>query len=119
MEERSKLVLAVVQEDDYDRTVEALGKEKIFVTKLSSTGGFLKKKNITLMIGVEESRLPEVYAILKQYAGKRTEVQYTTTVSVEDTQYANFASTATPVPVDIEVGGTTIFTLDMDSLQKF
>ena len=96
MEERRKLVLAVVQEDDYDRTVGALGKEKIFVTKLSSTGGFLKK-----------------------YAGRRTEVQYTTTVPVADTQYTNFAGTATPVPVDVEVGGTTIFTLDMDSLQKF
>ena len=45
----SKLIMAVVQEDDYDATVSQLNKNGFFVTMLSSTGGFWKKKNITIM----------------------------------------------------------------------
>ena len=40
----SKLIMAVVQEDDYDATVSQLNKNGFFVTMLSSTGGFWKKK---------------------------------------------------------------------------
>ena len=47
----NKLILAVVQEDDYDATVSELNQNGFFVTMLSSTGGFWKKKNITIMLG--------------------------------------------------------------------
>ena len=67
----NKLILAVVQEDDYDSTVSELNQNGFFVTMLSSTGGFWKKKNITIMLGVEESRLSEAIDILKRCAGKR------------------------------------------------
>lgn len=40
----SKLIMAVVQEDDYDATVSQLNKNGFFVTMLSSTGGFWKKR---------------------------------------------------------------------------
>ena len=49
----NKLILAILQEEDYDQTVEMLNEKHFFVTKLSSSGGFLKKKNVTIMIGVE------------------------------------------------------------------
>ena len=65
MEQKKKLVMAVLQESDYDATVEVLSSHQIFVTKLSSSGGFLKKKNVTVMIGVEEERLSQVLEILK------------------------------------------------------
>ena len=52
----SKLIMAVVQEDDYDATVSQLNKNGFFVTMLSSTGGFWKKKNITIMLGVPRWR---------------------------------------------------------------
>lgn len=40
----NKLILAVVQEDDYDTTVGELNQNGFFVTMLSSTGGFWKKE---------------------------------------------------------------------------
>ena len=43
MEKKSKLILSVLQGDDYDNTVSELNKAGFFVTMLSSTGGFLKK----------------------------------------------------------------------------
>ena len=45
VEQHNKLVLAVLQEEDYDGTVAALNQHGFFVTKLASSGGFLKKKN--------------------------------------------------------------------------
>ena len=43
MSEQHKLVLAVLQEEDYDGTVTALNQHGFFVTKLSSSGGFLRR----------------------------------------------------------------------------
>ena len=56
-ENGKKLVLAIIQEADYDMVVSALTEHSFYVTQLSSTGGFLKKKNVTIMIGVDDDRL--------------------------------------------------------------
>ena len=47
-----KLIFAVLQGDDYSETVYALNQHGISVTMLNSTGGFLKKRSVTVMIGV-------------------------------------------------------------------
>ena len=51
MEKKSKLVLAVLQGSDSDNTIRNLNERGFMVTVLSSTGGFLKKKSTTVMIG--------------------------------------------------------------------
>lgn len=112
----NKLILAILQEEDYDQTVEMLNEKNFFVTKLSSSGGFLKKKNITIMIGVEEERLPEVTAILEKYAGKRKITTYAMTSTGAEVRGIN---TGVTIPVEKQVGGVTMFTLSMDSLKKF
>ena len=110
-----KLIMAILQKDDYDDTVEELGKNKIFVTKLSSSGGFLKKENVTIMIGVEKERVGEVMAILEKMAGKRKEKVYTipTPVSGDHCIGSNMS-----VPIEKEVGGVTVFMLDMEQIKK-
>ena len=112
----NKLILAILQEEDYDQTVEMLNEKHFFVTKLSSSGGFLKKKNVTIMIGVEEERLPEVSAILEKYAGRRRITMYTMAASGAEVRGMNPGVT---IPVEKEVGGVTMFTLSMDALKKF
>ena len=114
MEQKKKLVMAVLQESDYDATVEVLSSHQIFVTKLSSSGGFLKKKNVTVMIGVEEERLSQVLEILKTCAGRRQDTMYTVAASSPD---APSTGQATPIPV--ETGGVKVFVMDLDSLEKF
>lgn len=74
----NKLILAVLQGDDYSSTIKALNEAGFFVTLLSSTGGFLRKKSTTVMVGVEEDRKPQVLEILKRCAGKRKEMVYQT-----------------------------------------
>lgn len=112
----NKLILAILQEEDYDQTVEMLNEKNFFVTKLSSSGGFLKKKNVTIMIGVEEERLPEVTVILEKYAGKRKITTYAMTSTGAEVRGIN---TGVTIPVEKQVGGVTMFTLSMDSLKKF
>lgn len=109
-----KLVIAVLQESDYDTAVSELNNKHIFVTKLSSSGGFLKKKNVTIMIGVEEEQLSTVKEILKECAGRRKEVVYTMT-----TPGSHYAGSVPAVPIQVDTGGATVFVMDMDSLEKF
>ena len=56
----SKLILAVLQGEDYGDVVRQLNENGIFVTILHSTGGFLRKRSVTIMIGVEEAKLEQV-----------------------------------------------------------
>ncbi|TME21580.1 MAG: hypothetical protein E6I67_07580, partial [Chloroflexi bacterium] len=48
-----KLIVAVVQGEDAERTVVALTDKGINSTRTASTGGFLQQGNVTLMIGVD------------------------------------------------------------------
>lgn len=114
-EQNNKLVLAVLQEEDYEETVAALNLHGFFVTKLSSSGGFLKKKNITILVGVEASRYVELMDLLRGRAGKRRKTVYSTPTilpggGVETVQAA--------IPVQIETGGATVFTLALEGLEK-
>ena len=52
-----KMIFAMLHSEDVDETVEELNKEKYWVTKLSTTGGFLKNKNVTLVIGTEDEQV--------------------------------------------------------------
>ena len=53
-----KMIFAILRSEDVDETVEELNSHKYWVTKLSTTGGFLKSKNVTLVIGTEDEKVP-------------------------------------------------------------
>jgi len=61
-----KMILAIVQPGDSHRALEALVTEHFQVTKLCSTGGFLRKGNVTLLIGVEDSQVDDALAVLQR-----------------------------------------------------
>ena len=115
MEKRSKLILAVLQGDDYDNTVSELNKAGFFVTMLSSTGGFLKKRSTTAMIGVEEEKLEEVLGILKRCTGKRVETVYQNLPMA----HGGSMSPVPIVPMAKTTGGATVFVMDLDRIEKY
>lgn len=49
-----RLLVAIVQSADADPVVDALTSEGFRVTRLGSTGGFLKQASATLLVGVED-----------------------------------------------------------------
>jgi len=112
---KKKLLLAVIQSDDYMDTVDDLNRAGFFATILSSTGGFLKKRSMTLMIGVEEAKMQEALNILKQCAGRRKQTTY----------YNPSMTTGGPhptmpmLPVQMDIGGVVVFILDLDDIQKY
>ena len=115
--QNNKLVLAVLQEDDYEGTVAALNEHGYFVTKLSSSGGFLKKKNITILVGVDAPRYVELLDLLKGRAGKRLKTVFSAPSLFPGSNPETAMSSS--VPVQVQTGGVTVFTLSLDGLDKF
>ncbi len=60
-----KLVIAIVRDTDAGAVIEQLVSHGHRVTRVASTGGFLRRGNVTLLIGVEEQHLQAVFDILK------------------------------------------------------
>ncbi len=69
--EKQKLILAVLSGDDYEDTISTLTENGFFVTVLNSSGGFFRRKNVTVMIGTDSSKCEQVLEILRETAGLR------------------------------------------------
>lgn len=107
-----KLVLAIVQDDDAIDLIEELTDKDYRVTKLATTGGFLKSGNTTLMIGVEEKEVKNLINVIEDVCKRRKEMVPTSTPNTIGTNSGMY------VPYPIEVGGATIFVLDVDQFYK-
>lgn len=103
-----KLVLAIVRNTDGGPVLEELNKKGFYVTKLSSTGGFLREGNTTLMIGTDDNKVEEVVDIVKKLVGPRQEIL------TNPGNAPNFNST----PVMVNTGGATIFVLDVEKFER-
>ena len=68
-----KLILAIVHNDDGPSVTSALTREGYFVTRLSTTGGFLLVGNTTLLIGTEDTRVERAIEILEKFCTTRTD----------------------------------------------
>ncbi|EDS76343.1 protein from nitrogen regulatory protein P-II family [Clostridium botulinum C str. Eklund] len=107
-----KLVIAVVQDNYADDLIDVITEAGHGVTKLATTGGFLKAGNTTLMIGVKKEEVEKVISIIKDVCRKRNQVITTTSpVTVTTGVYV-------PYTVEVEVGGATVFVVDVDQFIK-
>ena len=107
-----KLVIAIVHDDDADELIERLTKHGIGVTKLATTGGFLKSGNTTLFIGIDEEKLEGVMGTIKQVCNTRKEV-----IS-PPSPVLGITGVYVPSPIEVTVGGATVFVLEVDSFEK-
>ncbi|WP_096441176.1 cyclic-di-AMP receptor [Alteribacter populi] len=108
-----KLIVAVVQDKDSNRLSDALVEKKYQATKLASTGGFLKAGNTTFMIGTENENVEEVLSIIKDNCKSREQL-----VAPISPMGGN-ADSYVPYPVEVQVGGATVFVLPVDEFEKF
>lgn len=107
-----KLIIAVVQDQDANKLLSALMEKGYGATKLASTGGFLRQGNTTLLIGTKDDELSEVTAIIKEICHTRKQL-VSPMATVERT-----VSSYIPSPVEVEVGGATIFVVQVESFEK-
>ena len=103
-----KLIYVIVRNVDSSYVTEALNKSGFYVTKLASTGGFLREGNTTLMIGTDEDKVDLVIDIVKKECGPRQQIISNPVGAVE---YAS-------MNVVVNVGGATIFVMDVDRYEK-
>lgn len=107
-----KLIIAVVQDQDVNRLLERLLDSGIGATKLASTGGFLKEGNTTLLIGVGEEQVDEVIGLIKETCKARK--QLVTPLAAVGRSISAFI----PRPVEVPVGGATIFVMNVERFEK-
>ena len=112
---KMKMVFAVLQGDDYEQVVRALNKNGFYLTLLNSVGGFLKKRSVTIMMAVEETRMDQLLEILRVEAGERTETVYETPTVTG----GPMMGIPPAIPMDVNCGGVAIFVLDLDGMIRF
>lgn len=107
-----KLIVAVIQDKDAARLLEALVQKGFRATKLASTGGFLREGNTTLLIGTEAEKVDEVMKIIEKICQSREQlVTPLTPVGGPTESYV-------PYPVEVIIGGATIFVIDVERYEK-
>ncbi len=104
------MMAVVIQEDDLHNVQKAFNNAGFGVDQLQSTGGFLNKKNVTLLLAIAEGRRKEAIRILERNCQKRVE-HFRSPI---DEKLLPFGR-----PSTIEVGGATIFTFDIEAYHEF
>ena len=107
-----KLVIAIVQNEDNQKLNDALVKQGFRSTRLATSGGFLRTGNTTVMIGVEESKLEEVLGIIESVCKARKQTVSAVAPSVDTTGFY------IPYPVEVSVGGATVYILDVEQFRR-
>ena len=108
-----KLIIAIVQDEDSSKLLSKLMQQGFGVTKLATTGGFLKAGNTTLLLGVEEERIQEAIHIIETVCKSRKQMTSATT-TVTGLTHGEYAT----YPVEVTVGGATLFVLTIDQFMK-
>lgn len=96
-----KLILAIINYDDANEVIKHLTDSGFQSTKLASTGGFLKAGNVTILVGVEDETVDRVVDIIRQFSHSRKQL-------VPVTSFGGYVSN----PIEVAVGGATIFILE-------
>lgn len=82
------------------------------MTRLNSTGGFLQQGNATLLSAVDEERIEQVLAIIRDNCRERTRYLTPMPPMVEPGELLM------PYPVEVQVGGATVLVLHVESFEK-
>ena len=69
-----KLIIAIVQDEDSSRLIGQLMNDGFGVTKLATTGGFLRAGNTTLLVGVEDDRFQEAMDLIEKVCKSRKQI---------------------------------------------
>ena len=107
-----KLIIAIVQDEDASRLLNNLMSEGYRVTKLATTGGFLRAGNTTLLIGVEDDKLKNALDIVEKICKSRKQI------ATAPSPISGTTGVYVPYPIEVTVGGATIFVLDVEQFRK-
>lgn len=104
-----KMLVAVVQDADTARALRALNAAGLEVTRLSSSGGFLREGSTTLFTVVSEEQVPVVKEILSQTCHTRTRL-ISPALPMSEGMSA--------MPTEVRVGGAVVFVLNVEEMAR-
>lgn len=107
-----KLIIAIVQDEDASRLVSQLMNEGVGVTKLATTGGFLRAGNTTLLVGVDDDKFDAAMAVIEKVCKSRKQM------ATAPTSMSGVSGVYSPYPIEVMVGGATVFVLTVDQFIK-
>lgn len=107
-----KLLITIIHERDRTRVGDALLTAGYKFTRISTTGGFLRDGNATLLIGVEDEDVETVMGLIRDSC--KTREQY---VSLPPPDVMP-AGTFIPNPVKVSVGGAVVFVIDVERFER-
>ena len=107
-----KLIIAIVQDEDASRLISTLMADGYRVTKLATTGGFLRSGNTTLLVGVEDDMLDNAMTIIEKVCKSRKQI------ATAPSPISGATGVFVPYPIEVTVGGATIFVLDVEQFKK-
>jgi len=108
-----KLVMSIVHNDDAGRLVNSLTGAGYRATTISTTGGFLRQGNATIFVGAEDEHIPHILELIQKNC--RTRTQYVNPMP----PVAEPGEMYLPTPVEVQVGGATVFVLDVVQFEHF
>jgi uncharacterized protein YaaQ len=108
-----KLLISVVNSDDAHPLIDALMGEGYRATMISTTGGFLREGNATLLIGVADENVKDVLKIVKESCHTRTQWVNPLPPTVESGELYM------PTPIEVPVGGAVVFIMNVERFEKY
>ena len=108
-----KLVVSIINSDDAGRLVDALTRAGYRATTISTTGGFLRQGNATILIGAEDEKVPHVLELIQGNCHTRQRLVNPMPPVMEPGEMYM------PTPVEVQVGGATVFILEVAEFVQF
>ena len=103
-----QLVLVVIQDDDAVDYTTVLSEGGFVHTRILSAGGFLRSTNALFVIGIASDRLADLRTLTSTTCTTRNELVTVPWVGELDLS----------MPVEVEVGGASMFVLPLDRAER-
>lgn len=106
-----KLLIIIASDSDADLLIQKLVERGYPATKVSSTGGFLRRGNATVLSGVDASDVDNVLAIVRHQCKARSEFIPAQALPFPESLYP-------AEPIQVRAGGAIVFVLDVERFEK-
>ncbi len=106
-----KLLIVITSDADADSLIQKLVQRGYPATKVSSTGGFLRRGNATVLSGVDSEDVDNVLDLIRSECEARTEFV--------PAQALPFPESIYPAePVEVRTGGAIVFVVPVERFEK-
>ena len=107
-----KLIVAIVHGEDAGALVDGLLDREYRATRLHSSGGFLKQSNATVIVGADDDQVEPILEIVRETCTTRTQIVNPMPPIMEPGEFFM------PYPLEVEVGGATVFVLPVERFER-